>query len=631
MKLPNRKRRSKSDMNKLVFKVALAVVALAGIAGVVYYFTRPSAVTKTVVPEIEESKKRDTVPVPKVTFTDITKQAGINFTHVSGATGRKLLPETMGSGCAFFDFDNDGKPDLLLINSRPWPGSKDPVPTMKLYRNKGNDNFEDVTAAVGLDIPLFGMGVAIGDYDNDGWPDIFITAVGGCKLFRNIGGKHFEDVTEKAGVAGGKWPSGTAEEFLNSETPIPWATSATFVDYDGDGKLDLFVCHYLSWSPKGDLDNKFMLLGDVRAYGRPKEFDGTHCTLYRNKGDGTFEDVSEKAGIHVNRPDGIASDARQRAAGKALGVIVCDPDDDGWPDLIVANDTVENFFFHNVAGPDGTRVFKEEARSAGLAVVDGLTRGGMGIDWAEFLPGRRCVAIANFSNEPTSFFCQVRPQRAKFEEQARGVGLIGPTLAPLKFGTFFFDYDLDGRPDLLTNNGHLEPDIQKKDANQKFAQEPQLFWNTGRRSGCFEPVTQTDAGSDLFVPLVGRGSAYADIDGDGDIDVVLTSNGGPARLLRNDNNLKHHWVRLTLEGDGKRSNRSAIGAGVTLEAGGKTQTQMVAGAKGYLSQSEFTLTFGLGDTAKIDKVTIRWPGKNAGAPTVLTDIAVDKVHRIKQH
>src|SRR5262249_22735707 len=253
-----------------------------------------------------------------------------------------------------------------------------------------------------------------------------------------------------------------------------------------------------------------------------------------------------------------------------------------------------------------------------------------GIDWAEFLPGQWVVAIANFADEPTTFFCQDRPQRLKFADLAVAVGLSGPTLPALKFGTFFFDYDLDGRPDLLTNNGHLEPDIEKVKKGQKYAQAPQLFWNLGKRSGCFEPVTEKDAGTDFFVPLVGRGSAFADIDGDGDLDVVLTGNGGPVRLLRNENNLKNHWVRLTLEGDGKRSNRSAIRALVTVEAGGRTQTQMVAGARGYLSQSEFTLTFGLGQTTKIDKVIIRWPGKNAGDPTVLTDVAIDKAHRVKQ-
>lgn len=618
-------------MNKHLVKVLVGAVALLVGSFAVYYFTRKAAISETKTPDVPEVGKRSTVPVPQFPFVDITEKAGVKFTHTNAATGRKLLPETMGSGCAFFDFDNDGKPDLLLINGRPWPGSKDPDPTMKLYRNKGDGAFEDVTAKVGLDVPLYGQGVCVGDIDNDGFADVFVAAIGGSKLFRNVGGKRFEDITAVAGVGGGStWPAVSNDEFLKSEKVMPWPSSATFVDYDGDGKLDLFVCQYLTWSPHYDLTSDFTLTGGGRGYGAPKQFEGTKCSLYRNVDGKKFEDVSDHAGVVVTKKEGVGTEARDRPSAKALGVIVCDPDNDGWPDLVVANDTVQNFFFHNRPGPDGTRVFKEEGETIGLALADGNARGGMGIDWAEFLPGRRAVIIANFANEATSFFCQDRPQRLSFSEQALGVGISGPTLSALKFGTFFFDYDLDGRPDFLTNNGHLEPEIERVQRGQKYAQAPQLFWNTGKKSGTFEPVSAADVGTDLFVPLVGRGSAFADIDGDGDLDFVLTANGGPARLFRNDNNLKHHWVRLTLEGDGQRSNRSAIGAVVTLEAGGRTQMQTVAGARGYMSQSEFTLTFGLDDVSTITKVTIRWPGRASETPTVLTDLAVDKEHRVKQ-
>src|SRR5262245_7837294 len=279
-------------MNRLVAKLLFALVAVVGSGAVIYYFTRSPAKVETTPPEIVALQSRGTAAVPRSVLTEISEKAGIHFTHSSGATGRKLLPETMGSGCAFLDFDNDGRPDLLLINGRPWPGSKDPAPTMKLYRNKGDGNFEDVTAAVGLDIPLYGMGVCVGDFDNDGFTDIYVTAIGGCKLFRNEGGKHFKDVTDVAGVGGdGKWPANmSAEEFMKSDLTMPWPTSATFLDYDGDGKLDLFVCQYLKWSPRADLDNKFTLDGKTRGYGRPQQFEGTQCILYRNKGDGTFED-----------------------------------------------------------------------------------------------------------------------------------------------------------------------------------------------------------------------------------------------------------------------------------------------------------------------------------------------------
>jgi hypothetical protein len=618
-------------MNKLVIKIGLAAVVVLAGAGLLYFVFRPTPPEPTRPPEVAPIAKRESVVVPKVVFREISEAAGVRFVHENGADGRKLLPETMGSGCAFLDYDNDGHPDLLLINSRPWPGGNEPVPTMALYRNKGDGTFENVTERVGLNVPLYGQGVCCGDIDNDGWIDIFVSAIGGSKLFRNESGQRFIDITAMAGVSGGGyWPEMSREAFYNLDKPIPWPSSATFLDYDGDGLLDLFVCQYLTWSPKADLDNKFTLDGTTRGYGRPQQFIGTHCWLYRNVKGTRFEDVSVRAGIQVFDREGIGPDARVRPAAKALGVIVCDPDEDGWPDIVVANDTVRNFFFHNVPDKDGSRRFEEKGSATGLALAEGNARGGMGIDWAEFLPGLRAIQIANFANEPTTFFCQDRPKRLRFADLAVAVGISGPTLGPLKFGTFFFDYDLDGRLDILTNNGHLEPEIEKVQAGQKYAQAPQLFWNTGRRSGCFEPVTAEFAGSDLFVPIVGRGSAFADIDGDGDLDIILMNNGGPVRLLRNDNELKNHWIRLVLEGDGKRSNRSAIGATVTLEAGGRSQTQVVTSGRGYLSQCELALTFGLGQVATVDRVTIRWPGRDAGEPTVLTNLAIDQVHRIKQ-
>ena len=617
-------------MKKLVI-IVLAAVALAGAGVGIYYAVRNQPKPVVNVPVVGDLGKREVQPVPTVAFTEIAEKAGIKFRYVNGATGKKLLPETMGGGVAFLDYDNDGKQDLLFVNSRPWPGDEaGPLPTMALYRNKGDGTFEDKTAAMGLNVPLYGQGVCVGDYDNDGWPDIFISAIGGNRLFHNEKGEKFTDATSSAGLGGGVLPALTREQFQKLDKFIPWPSSATFVDYDGDGKLDLFVCQYLSWTPAYDLGNGFQLTGGGRAYGRPQAFDGSQCLLFRNVDGKRFEDVSAQAGIQVIEPEGIGPDARKRNASKSLGVIICDPDEDGWPDIVVANDTVRNFFFHNVEGPNGTRKFEEIGLTAGVALAEGSPRGGMGIDGAEVLPGMWAIVIANFANEPSTFLCQDVPKRLRFADLAMTVGLHGPTLSPLKFGTYFFDYDLDGRPDMLTNNGHLEPEIQKVQGGQRYEQAPQLFWNTGQREGCFEPVTAKDAGSDLFGPLVGRGSAFGDIDGDGDLDVVLTSNVGGPRLLRNDQKLGHHWVRLVLEGDGKRSNRSAIGAVVTLEAGGKVQRRMVAGGRGYLSQSELPLTFGLGKNATIDKITIRWPGANAGEPMVLTGVAVDKVYPVSQ-
>jgi hypothetical protein len=539
----------------------------------------------------------------------------------------------MGSGVAVLDFDGDGKPDLLFVNSCPWPGEARPAnaSTLKLYRNKGDFTFEDVTAAAGLNVTLFGMGAAVGDFDNDGRPDVFVSCVGKHRLFRNVDGKRFEDVTTAAGVGGpGELPDVSQDEFMKWKPPIPFGSSCTFLDYDGDGRLDLFVCHYVTWSPALDLAVNSTLTGAARTYQQPQQLEGSQCALYRNVDGKRFEDVSEAAGVRVTSKEGTDADARARGVAKALGVVVCDPDRDGWPDVVVANDTVRNFFFHNRPRPNGGRVFEEVGVPAGAAYADeGRPRGGMGIDWGEFAPDRSAVVIANFANEPLTFLEKDPRPRLLFTDSALSVGLSGPSRSALKFGTFFFDYDNDGRLDMLVCNGHIEPDIEKIQASQRYAQPAQLYWNTGNPECYFEPAAAEHAGPDLFQPMVGRGSAFADFDGDGDVDVVLVANGGEARLLRNDGPAGNHWVRLDLRGDGKQSNRSAIGAVVTVEAGGKTQTRQVTGGRGYLSQSELVLTVGLGPTAKVEKVAVRWPGKDAGTET-WTNLAADAVHILKQ-
>ena len=573
-------------------------------------------------PEIDSSQRRkDFVPPPKVRFVDITDKSGINFVHTNGGFGKKLLPETLGSGVAFIDFDKDGKQDILFVNSCYWPGHEDkkkPAPTLALYRNNGDGTFEDVTKKFGLDVTMYGMGVTVGDFNNDGWPDIFVTGVGGNRLFQNNGGKGFIDVTDKSGdlARGPRLPTGN---FLDCAEPIPFPSSAAFVDVDNDGLLDLFVCYYVTWAPKFDLVQGFNL-GNTgkRAFGPPRAFTGSHCVLYKNMGGGKFKDVSAKSGIQV-------TGERGEPIGKSLGVIVCDADGDGWPDIVVANDTVRNFFFHNQG--DGT--FKERGQELGVAFADGAPRAGMGIDWGEYRPGSFALAIGNFADEPITFFRLDRPQKLLFSDIALIVGLYGPTRIVLKFGLFYFDYDLDGLMDLMTCNGHLEPDIKLVQPAQSYKQPVQLFWNTGKKRA-FEQVTAEFAGPDLFKPMVGRGCAYADIDGDGYLDVVLTENGGPARLLKNMGGTGNHWVRLTLEGDGKRTNTSAIGAVVTLTAGGKTQKRTVTSARGYLSQSELPLTFGLGKATKVERVEIRWPGSKAGDVQVLENLTVDRPYPIKQ-
>jgi hypothetical protein len=621
-----------SNAWKVAGLVLLIAAATAGGFVAYRYVTRKVELVGPSVP-VGPTVVREAIAVPEVRFTDVTKVAGIGFTHFSGATGSKLLPETMGAGVCVIDYDNDGRPDLFFANGRAWPGHPlpDPAATQKLYRNAGDGTFTDVTKAVGLDVTFYGMGACAGDFDNDGFTDLFVTGIGGHRLFRNAGGKRFEDVTATAGVAGpGKLPDvKAAADFLQHAPPIPFGTSATFVDYDGDAKLDLFVCHYCTWSPAIDLSIESTLTGVGRTYQQPTSLEGNQCSLYRNNGDGTFTDASAAAGVLVFDADGAGANAKQRPVGKSLGVIAFDPDGDGWPDLLVANDTVRNFLFHNVPDGKGGRKFAEVGLQSNVAYAEATARGAMGVDSAEYKPGKPAVLITNFANEPDTFLTITSPSRLLFADSCAAVSLLGPSRGPLKFGTFFFDYDLDGRPDILTANGHIDPDISTIQANQTYRQAAQLFWNTGDAARVFEPITSAASGPDLFKPVVGRGCAYFDFDLDGDPDVIITENGGPPLLLRNDQKTGHHWLRLTLKGDGVASNRSAIGATVTVTEGGKTLTRTVAGARGYLSQSELAVGFGLGDAAKVESVTVRWPGRDA-KPQTWTNLKADAAYTLTQ-
>lgn len=580
--------------------LALLVPALGFVSGC------QGTVENAVVAKAAAPSKPATVEaasLPAVKFVDITTEAGISFHHVNGATGEKLLPETMGSGAAFLDYDGDGDQDLLFVNSDHWPDQrKGPQPTQALYRNDGKGHFEDVTRAAGLDKTFFGMGVAVGDYDNDGDPDVYITALGGGHLFRNDHGV-FNDVTTAAhaGASNG------------------WLTSAAFFDLENDGDLDLFVACYVNWSAATDRSQEFQLsgTGKGRAYGPPTAFNGSFCTLLRNDG-GTFTDVSEGSGVQVRTPD------LKAPVAKSLGVAPYDVDGDGLIDLVVANDTVPNFFFHNLGGGK----FEEMGISCGVAFDQaGSARGAMGIDCADFKnDGSLAVAIGNFANEMMALYVADAPKGLQFSDLANIYGLGAATQPPLKFGLFFFDYDLDGRLDLLSTNGHLESDIAKVQASESYAQSAQLFWNTGAKGrGLYTLVGKAAAGPDLFTPIVGRGSAYADIDGDGDLDVVLTANGGPAKLFRNDGGNANRWVRLALVG--KSSNRSAIGAKVRLEAGGFVQRRQLIPAKGYLSSVELPLTFGLGKNGQTGKVTITWP---SGQTTDLSDLKAGKTYQVEE-
>jgi len=567
----------------LVSALIIALLVLIGLAIGAYYVIRaqkekaPVQEAAIETPKVAEPAAGSTPP--PVRFTDITQAAGIGFVHVNGAYGERLMPETIGSGAAFFDYDRDGDQDLFLANSRLWEGHGQGAeqPTQALYRNDGEGNFEDVTKEAGLDLTTYGMGVAVGDYDGDGWRDLFLTSLNANHLFRNEGG-HFRDVTAGAGVAGG------------GDT---WSTSATFFDYDKDGDLDLFVVNYVKWSREIDLEIDFRLTGLGRAYGAPLNFVGTDSYLYRNEGNGHFTDVSASAGIQM--PDPISG----HPVGKGLGVVPFDYDKDGWLDLIVVNDTVRNFLFHNKG--DGT--FEETAIFEGIAYDrNGKATSAMGVDAAYFRDDQEVgIAVGNFANEMASLFVTTRG-RAPFADEAVLEGMGPASRIPLTFGLVFLDYDLDGRLDLLLANGHLEHEIQKVQQSQTYAQPPSLFWNCGEACrGRYVPVT--DAG-DMSEPLVGRGISYADIDGDGDLDVLITQNGRRPALLRNDQQTGHNRLRVSLAG--RAPNTDGIGARLELTAGGVTRYRDVMPTRGYMSQVELPVTFGLGPGDKIERLRVVW-------------------------
>ena len=523
-------------------------------------------------------------PANPVTFTDITAQAGIKFVHNAGKAGKKYLPETLGAGAAVIDYDGDGWADVVFVNGKDWT-PKGRRTTATLYHNN-HGTFTDVTKGSGLDVEIYGIGVAVGDFDNDGKDDIYVTALDGDKLFHNEGGGKFKDVTAASGINNANF-----------------GTSVAFLDYDKDGKLDIFVANYVQWTQKGDI--WCSLDGNVKSYCTPESYKGTQSKLYHNLGNGKFEDVTMKAGMGD-------------ATSKSLGVSVVDIDGDGWPDVFVCNDTQPNKLYRN--NRNGT--FSEMGMTAGVAYgEDGVARGAMGVDWGDYdRTGRAHLLVGNFSNQMLGLYHN--EGNGLFVDEAPLSTVGRESLLSLAFGVFFFDYDLDGYPDILTANGHIEEEIGKVQPKIHYQEPPLLFRNLGAKK--FDNMS-TKVGADFTKPMVARGAIYADFDHDGDLDVILTANGGAAHLFRNDGGNKNHWVSFRTVGT--KSNRDGIGAVVHIESAGGKQWNMVRSGASYASQSDLALTFGLGADTVIKTVQVEWP---SGAKQNFANVQANQILTIDE-
>ncbi len=503
-----------------------------------------------------------------VKFTDITEKSGIKFTHFSGARGKLYFPESECPGCAFFDYNNDGWPDILITNGmdwRDWKGNRSQT-RMKLFRNNRGESFTDVTREAGLDVEMHGMGIGAADYDNDGWQDLYITcALGPSRLFHNDHGV-FRDVTREAGV----------------DDKSRWGTSALWFDYDNDGRLDLLVCNYCKWTPETDVFCSAH--GNKKTYCTPNVYDGEPVCLYRNNGNGTFTDVTKKAGL-VN------------PAGKTWSAALLDFNNDGKMDIALANDMEPTSLFRN--NGDGT--FTDVAMESGVALGEnGIAKAGMGIDAADMdNSGRESILTGNFSGEGLSLFHN--PDGSIFNEKSLALGMSDTSMLFMSWGAFFFDYDLDGQKDALIANGHLYAGIEKFQPDISYAERPLLYHNAG--GSRFDEVGIGKGA--LNQKVVARGSSYADIDGDGDLDVLIVTNGGKPLLLRNDGGNKNNWLRVRLEG--KRSNRDGIGAKIEAKSGSIHQMYRVRSGSGFMSTLERTVTLGLGRESRVDVLRITWP------------------------
>jgi enediyne biosynthesis protein E4 len=575
------------NKNKIDYFFILLLVSISALFGC----------PRTEIPKQSNVSSSPIRPAIPVQFIEMSREVGINFQHVNGGRGRKLMPETVGSGVAFFDYDNDAQLDVLIINGTTWPSDPKPIKTTpKLYHNLGDGKkFEDVTEKAGLAFTTYGMGVAIGDYDNDGFEDIYMTSVGPNHLFHNNGNSTFTDVTKESGTIGIPLP--------NTKMEHKWSSSAAWFDYDKDGKLDLFVCQYVKWSP--DID-PFCGKNGARGYCPPDHFEGARCTLFHNEGGGEFKDVSKEMGIL----DG--------AIGKSFGIAIADYNGDGWSDIAIANDTWANFLFLS----EGGKHFVEKGVESGIAFTGaGKAKAGMGIDTADFRNnGTFGLVVGNFAEEGISLFEPMEGAPSMFEEKGQVRGVATPSLLNVTFATFFFDYDLDGWQDIFATNGHVDDIVNIYKSMLTFKQKPLILHNE-----LGEKFTDKTQETGVDVAIVGRGAAFGDVDNDGDPDVGVVDNNGKFMLLRNDGGNQNHWIRLKFTGT--KSNRDAIGALVKITSGGIVRQQYVRSGGSFLSESERVLTFGLGKADTVETLEIHWP---SGTVEKRSNLATNRLYTITE-
>ena len=534
--------------------------------------------------------RSDSQPHSSVTFVDVARSGGITFQHDNAASTEKYLIETMGSGCGWIDYDQNGLLDLYLVNGAATRvySPKRPL-SSALYRNNGDGTFTDVTGKAGVGAEgLFGMGMTVGDYDNDGFPDLFVLGYGRCILYHNNGDGTFTDVTTRAGV----------------ENSGRWASSAAWFDYDNDGRLDLVIANYVDWSPERNF-----YCGDqgpgMRSYCHPDDFRGQPPTLYHNNGDGTFTDVSRLSGLGLK-------------GGNGLGVVTFDYDDDGWQDIFIANDHMPNFLFHN--NRDGT--FREVGYAAGVAVsADGLFEAGMGTDAADATgSGRMDLTVTHLDMQLARFYQNLGDQT--FDDATLRSKIGYATYHMSGFGTRFMDYDNDGARDLFMANGHVLDNIQRYHADTRYAEPKLMFRNNGH--GVFENISDL-LGRDFQLPRVSRGAAIADFDNDGDLDILVNNNGQAPQLLRNDGGNSNHWLQILLIGT--KSNRDGVGARVKVSAGNLILKDQRKGGMSYQSAQDPRLHFGLGPQSKVDAIEIVWP---SGSVTRLANVKSDQIIAVKE-